>query len=180
MSTQTCTQFQARPDLSLFRFTTGLAGSVIVELRFTGLRPGVYDLSVEEYRTLNTTAFSLFSDADVDELLMTIIQAIELYSGKYPDRVIRLRGNNRLESTVFRVITRVFFDLLCTMFTVDEEAKNHFSPFRRNKMPDGFLLKRKPDPAGRAQPVHLTLNTHSWVSGRPVQVRLCDEMLSVR
>jgi hypothetical protein len=179
MITKTCTHLQARPDLSLFRFTTGFAGSSIIELRFTALRPGVFDLTIEEYRAITNSALALYSDADVDELLLTVVQAIELYTGKHPERIIRLKGNNRLESAVFRVITRAFFDMLRPLFTIEEEAKSQFMPFRRNKSPNSFLLKRKPEPDGRTHQMQVTLNTHSWISGKLVQVRLCEELLSV-
>ena len=84
MSTQICTHLHARPDLSLFRFTTGFARSVIIELRFTALRPGVFDFSIEEHRTITNSALSLFNDEDVDELLLTVVQAIELCIPKTP------------------------------------------------------------------------------------------------
>lgn len=179
MSTQICTHLHARPDLSLFRFTTGFARSVIIELRFTALRPGVFDLSIEERCAFSNTSLALFTDEDVDEFLLTVVQAIELYTGKHPERVIRLRGNNRLESATFRVITRAFFDMLRPLFTIEDESKGQFIPFRRNRSNNSFLLKRKSDPEGRTPPMQLTLNTHSCISGKLVQVRLCDELLSV-
>jgi hypothetical protein len=179
MSTQICTHLQARPDLSLFRFTTGFCGSVLIELRFTALRPGVFDFSIEERRSISNTALALFNDEDVDELLLTVVQAIELYTGKHPERVIRLSANNRLESAVFRVITRAFFDMLRPLFIIEEEVKNRFIPFRRNGSGNCFLLKRKPAPDGRTHPMQLTLNTQSCISGKLVQVRLCEELLAV-
>jgi hypothetical protein len=179
MSTQICTHLQARPDLSLFRFATGLAGSVIIELRFTALRPGVFDFSIEERRLFSNLTPALFTNEDVDEFLLTVVQAIELYTGKHPERIIRLRGNNRLEFATFRVITRAFLDMLRPLFTIEEESKSQFIPFRRNRSDNSFLLKRKPDPEGRTQPMQLTLNTHSCISGKLVQVRLCEELLSV-
>jgi hypothetical protein len=179
MSSQICTHLQARPDLSLFRFATGFCGSVIIELRFTALRPGVFDFSIEEHRTITNSALSLFNDEDVDELLLTVVQAIELYTGKHPERIIRLRASNRVESAVFQVITRALFDMLRPLFTIEEEVKGRFIPFRRSGTNNCFLLKRKPDPDGRAHPIQLTLNTHSWISGKLVQVRLCEELLAV-
>ncbi len=179
MSSQTCAHLQARPDLSLFRFATGFCGSVIIELRFTALRPGVFDFTIEEHRTIANTVLTLYNDDDVNELLLTIVQAIELYTGKYPERIIRLRPNNRLESAVFQVITRAIFDILRPMFIIEEEVKGRLIPFRRSGGNNCFLLKRKPDPDGRMYPIQLTLNTHSWVSGKLVQVRLCEELLDV-
>ncbi len=179
MSSQTCAHLQARPDLSLFRFTTGLCGSVIIELRFTALRPGVFDFSIEERYIVSNTALALFNDEDVDELLLTVIEAIELYTGKHPERIIRFKANNRLESAVFRVITRAFFDTLRPLFILEEEVKNRFVPFRRTSAGNSFLLRRKPAPDGKTPPMQLTLNTHSCISGKLVQVRLCEELMAV-
>ena len=179
MSSQICTHLQARPDLSLFRFTAGLCGSVIIELRFTALRPGVFDFSVQEYRTITDPTLWLFNDEDVDELLLSVVQAIELYTGKHPERIIRLKANNRLESAVFQLIAHTHFDKLRPMFTIEEEVKGRFIPFRRNGTNNCILLKRKPDPDGRAYPIQLTLNTHSGISGKHVQVRLCEELEAV-
>jgi hypothetical protein len=176
---QTCIHLHARPDLSLFLFTTGFAGSVVIELRFTSLRPGVFDFSIEERRCISNTALALFNDEDVDQLLLTVVQAIELYTGKHPERVIRLRSSNRLEHAVFRVITRAFFDMLRPLFTIEEESKGRFHPFRRHGYNHCFLLKRKPAPDGRTHPMQLTLNSHSYISGKIVQVRLCEELLAV-
>ncbi len=176
---QICTHLQARPDLSLFRFTTGLLGSVIIELRFTALRPGIFDFSIEERYVVSKSLLGLFDDEDVDQLLLTVVQAIELYTGKHPERIIRLKANNRLESAVFRVITRTFLDMLRPLFVIEEEAKNRFVPFRRTGSGNSFLLKRKPSPDGRTPPMQLTLNTHSCISGKLVQVRLCEELMVV-
>jgi hypothetical protein len=179
MSSQICTHLQARPDLSLFRFTTGFCRSVIVELHFTALRPGLFDLSIEEHRTISNPSLSLYNNDDVDELLLTVVQAIELYTGKHPERIIRLRANNRLETAVFEVITRALFDMLRPLFTIEEEVKGRLIPFRRSGANNCFLLKRKPDPDGTTYPIQLTLNTHSWISGKLVQVRLCEDLLAV-
>jgi hypothetical protein len=84
-----------------------------------------------------------------------------------------------LESAVFQVITRALFDMLRPMFTIEEEVKGRFIPFRRSGSNNCFLLKRKPAPDGRTHPIQLTLNTHSWISGKLVQVRLCEEPLAV-
>lgn len=179
MSSQICTHLQARPDLSLFRFTTGFCKSAIIEMRFTAFRLGVFDFSIEERSAVSDTGLALFSDEDVDELLLTVVQAIEVYTGKHPERVIRLSAKNRLESAVFRVITRAFFDMLRPLFIIEEESKSRFIPFRRNGSGNTFLLKRKPAPDGRTPPMLLTLNTHSCISGKLVQVRLCEELLAV-
>ncbi len=121
----------------------------------------------------------MITPEEADGLLLTIILVIELYTGKYPDRVVRLKGSSEMQGLLFRVILRSQQEILCPLFTIAEEGRIPFFPFRQ-KGKNIFLLKRKPDGALKPYPIQLTLDTHSRLFGTPIQVRLHEEMYAGR
>lgn len=176
MSVLTGIHVQAQPDFSVFRFHTGFAGSITFDLLFTSQRPGIFDLIIRERQTLGCFYPFLVTPDDVEGLLLTIIQIIELYTGKYPDRVVRLKGSTEMQGLLFRIILRSQQEILCPLFTIAEEGRMPFFPFRRRKGNNIFLLKRKPGGALKPYPIQLTLDTHSRLFGTPIQVRLYEEL----
>jgi hypothetical protein len=153
----------------------GLANSIRFDLFFTCQRPGIFNLTIEEHMRLGCFFPCMVTPEDADGLLLTIIQVIELYTGKYPDRVVRLKGSTEMQGLLFRVILRSQLEILCPLFTIAEEGWFPFFPFRQ-KGRNIFLLKRKPDGALKPYPFQLTLDTHSRLFGTPIQVRLSEEM----
>jgi hypothetical protein len=174
MPTPPCIHFQALPDLSIIRFTTGIAGSILIEIRFTGLHPGTVDMSIEEHHVFHPLP-SLIFQSDVDSLLMAILQAIELYTGKYPDRTIRLKGNTKVKGALFRIIMRVHFDLLHPLFSMDLETGQPFDPHHWKKA-HSIFLKRKPELLRKDPPIIVTLNTYSRVFGNAIHVRVNEKL----
>jgi len=176
------TSLRALPDLSLFQFRTGKSGSILIRLRFARLRTSVYDLSVEQ-RTVGKTAGDAFCDAffysekDAEGLLSTVIQIIELYTGRYPGRIIRLRGNTHLQTVLFKVILRVHHDLLCPLFSIDKEGGRRLFPFRRSAGDSAFLLKRRADSALPSHPIRASVRTRSRLFGNLVHVELEREII---
>ncbi|HVS97675.1 MAG TPA: hypothetical protein VHE54_14375, partial [Puia sp.] len=47
MSISSYAHFEAGPDLSLMRFTTGFGGCAVFQLRFVPRQPGIYEVTVE-------------------------------------------------------------------------------------------------------------------------------------
>ena len=175
MLVQSCTYLHARPDFGIFRFVKGVAGSLILELSFTSKQPGIFDLCVERCQLFHNAIPPLLLDDDVEDLLTTVIQVIELYTGKYPDRTVRLRQNSRLQATLFPIILDVYRERLDPMFLINEQkAVLPFLPRRPNGAT--IILKRKPDSLLKAHPIQFTLNTHSRLFGNAVHVRLCEGM----
>jgi hypothetical protein len=175
MSIQTGIHLQAQPDFSAFRFNMGFAGSIRFDLFFTCQRPGIFNLTIEEHMRWGSFYPFMVTDEDADGLLLTIIQIIELYTGKYPDRVVRLKGSSEMQGLLFHVILRSQQEILCPLFTIAEEGRIPFFPFRK-KGKNVFLLKRKPGGALKPHPIQLTLDTHSRLYGTPIQVQLYEEM----
>jgi hypothetical protein len=165
---------QAKPDFSFFWVSLGVRGALLMEMRFTSKQPNIFDLTLERRYLFEDPQPAFFNEQDVDTLLYAVVQAIELYTGKYPERSVRCKAGDKIQNAIFRVILRVNQDALATLFSVEQEEQEQFRPFGRRHDNPTFVLKRKPDPLRRPQPVQLTLNTHSQLFGNPVFVRLCE------
>ena len=181
MSYQTCICLQAQADFSAFWFTLGVRGALLMEMRFTSQQSdvsrqqlNVFDLTLEKRYLFEDPQPAFFNERDVDTLLYAVVQAIELYTGKYPERSVRCKAaDDSIQTTIFRMILLANHDILAGMFSIDQEEKERFRPFGRR--PDkSFVLKRKPDPQHGPHSVQLTLNTYSQLFGSPVFVRLCE------
>lgn len=175
MSFDKCICLQAEPDFSAFWFTLGIRGAVLMEMRFTSEHTDVFDLTLERRYVFEDPHPAFFNEHDIDTLLYAVVQAIELYTGKYPDRSVRCKAGDQIQTTIFRIILRANQEVLAAIFSIDEEDQERFRPFSRKPESPTFLLKRKPDPQRRPHPIQLTLNTHSQLFGNPVFVRLCEQ-----
>jgi len=153
-----------------------------MEMRFTSRQSNVsrqelnvFDLTLEKRYLFEDPQPVFFNEHDVDTLLYAVVQAIELYTGKYPERSVRCKaGDDSIQTTIFRMILLTNHDILAGMFSIDQEGKERFRPFRRRPDHSSFVLKRKPDPQRGPHAVQLTLNTYSQLFGSPVFVRLCE------
>lgn len=175
MSYQTCICLQAQADFSAFWFTLGIRGALLMEMRFTNQHPNIFDLTLEKRYLFEDPQPAFFNEHDVDTLLYAVVQAIELYTGKYPERSVRCKaGGDSIQTTIFRMILLTNQEVLANMFSIDEEGKERFRSFGRRSDNSSFLLKRKPDPQRSPHPIQLTLNTYSQLFGSPVFVRLCE------
>lgn len=189
MSHQTCIILEAQADFSAFWFTLGVRGALLMEMRFTSRQSNVsrqqlnvsrqqlnvFDLTLERRYLFEDPQPAFFNEKDVDTLLYAVVHAIELYTGKYPDRSVCCKAGDQIQTAIFRIILRTNQEILAGMFSIDEERKERFRPFGRRPDDPSFVLKRKPDPQRRPQPVQLTLNTYSQLFGNPVFVRLCEQ-----
>ena len=176
MLTHPFTFLQARSDLSLFQFRTGKGGAILIQLRFIVLRSGVYDLCVEQRQFTGIFHPYLFTEEDARGLLGDVIRVIELYTERYPGRIIRLKGNTLLQTALFRVILRVHHELLCPLFVIDKQGERRFFPFRRDTGNSVFLLKRRADSALPVHPVQESVRTRSRLFGNWVHVELHKEI----
>jgi hypothetical protein len=177
MSIPTCVQFEAGADLNLFRFNTGFAGCAVFELRFSELYQGIYDATVKYLHCFPGALHIPLTDDQVEELLMAMVQMIELYTQKYPDRKIRLKGAGHLQTMLFRVMLLVHQEALRPWFTIQEEQQRSTIPFFRGRDRPIFFLKRKPD-ACQPAPIQTILHTHSRLFGNPVHVQVYGDGVS--
>jgi hypothetical protein len=176
MTTQPYITLRALPDLSMFQFKAGHNITINVTMRFTPLRSDIYDLCLEQHSLIDASCPFLFTEEDINSLLGSVIQVIELYSERYPGRIIRLKGASFLQSTLFRVILRAHHNLLCPLFSIDKEGKKRFFPFRRSAGDSAFLLKRRADTPLSSPPMRTSVRSRSRLFGNWVHVELQDEM----
>jgi hypothetical protein len=171
------TFLHALPDLSCFTFRTGSAGSILVRLRFNQLRTGVYDLSIEQRAAGADFKSFLYTEEDAHGLLATVIQIIELYTDRYPNRIVRLQGITDFQITLFRVLLRVHEELLGPLFSINKEGGRRLFPFRRNTGDSAFLLKRRADTSLPSLPIRASVRTRSRLFGNWVYVELERESI---
>lgn len=174
MSIQTCICLQALSDFSKFWFS-GMPGALVVELSFVNHKGNVYDLIIERGYLYEEPFPTIPTQKDIDALLHAVVQVLELYTGKYPDRIIRCKPGDNIQTLTFRILLLANNDILCPIFTIQEEGKGRLLPFSEKMETPVLLLKRKPDAHSKPLPVQLTLNTFSRLFGHPVNVRLCEQ-----
>lgn len=176
MLSQPFTLLQALPDLSVFQFRTGYGDTILIRLQFALLRSGIYDLNIEQQLPANRSYPWLITDEEAKGLIYTVVQVIELYTERYPGRVVRLQGATEFQQTLFRIILRARYDLLLPLFSIDKEGRSWFFPFRRSAGDSVFLLKRRADSPLPSHPVRSSVNTRSRLFGNLVHVELRREM----
>lgn len=177
MSTTTCVRLEAGPDLSLFRFTTGFAGCAVFQVRFSALQQDIYDATVEYRHYFPGALYIPLTDGQVEELLLVMIQMIELYTQKYPERKIRLKGGGRLQTMLFKVMLLVHQDALLPWFTIHEEQRRSLVPFIRGGDSPIFYLKRRPN-SGQPPPVQTILHTRSRLFGNQVHIQVYENCIN--
>ncbi|HWB91181.1 MAG TPA: hypothetical protein VG605_04995 [Puia sp.] len=173
MSIQTCICLQAQSDFSKFWFS-GMPGALVIELSFVCHKTNVYDLTIERGYLYDETFPTMPTQKDIDALLHAVVQVLELYTAKYPDRTVRCKPGDRIQSLTFRILLLANHDILCPLFTIQEEGKGRLLPFGKDTGNAVFLVKRKPGTQNKPQSTNLTLNTFSELFGNPVHVRLCE------
>lgn len=173
MSIPTCVRFEAGPDLSLFRFNTGFAGCAVFQLRFSALHQGIFDATVEYQHCFPGALYIPLTDDQVEELLLVMIQMIELYTQKYPERKVRLRGGGQLQTMLFKAMLLIHQDALRPWFTIDEERHKTLLPLFRARYSSTFILKRRPETCQPA-PIQTILHTRSRLFGNPMHVQVCE------
>lgn len=172
MSIQTCICLQARPDFSKFWFS-GMPGALVIELSFVCHKANIYDMVIERGYLFEDPFPGPPTQKDINALLFAVIQVLELYTAKYPERTIRCKPGDKIQTLTFRILLLANHDLLGPLFTVQDEGKGRL-PFGKELENAVFMLKRKPGGPSTPQPTQLTLNTFSQLFGHPVSVRLCE------
>jgi hypothetical protein len=153
------TNLQATPDFSTFQFTSPTPTEpVIRQVRFTGQKDGlIYHLDLRDRSDGRKDNPSRILDiGDMDNILATLIEIIEIYTERYPRRVIRLKGNTWQKVFLYREALDRYADILCPLFTIDMEARNSSTGPGSDPDSISFLLKRKPIPYLTIHSIHST------------------------
>jgi hypothetical protein len=166
---------QALRDFSAFQFTSaGKAGSVTRQIRFNGQKDdGIYNLDLRDLPVTKKDDPGKVSDqGDMNTVLATLVQIIEIYTERYPRRSIRLKGDTQEKALLYRMALDHHLDDLCPMFIINLEE--HVSTSGDNRSIDNitFLLKRKPIPFLSLHAIHTTWSGYSRLFGKKVTIEL--------
>jgi hypothetical protein len=164
----------ALPDLSDFQFISeGPRGRIAKQIQFTLLfKPRIYMLQlgdINEYGGFDRSAIS--NNGDKNRILATVIQAIEVFTTRYPDRSIRIWSLSAERSRLFQIAISKNFQQLSTKFTVQTMAREGFLLFRKDIDKTDFVLNHKKTPDNT---ICTTLKIQSGLFNRTVSVQLDD------
>jgi hypothetical protein len=190
MSIAPYTDLQATPDFTTFQFTSPtLPEPCIRQLRFNGHQGGrIYHVELRSKPTDKKDDPSWQNSKDFLCVALTTIQIIEIYSERYPRRILRFSGDTTQKALVFGTILVRFHHLLAPLFQIEAESpgpnssvgKERSCPFsggpggyERCNAPTGspggkdrsyaFLIKRKPFPYFSVHTIESTWNGTSRI-----------------
>jgi hypothetical protein len=180
------TNLQATPDFAAFQFTSPtLPDPTIRQLRFNGQQGGrIYHVEFRSQSFDKKDAPSWQESKDFFCLVLTTIQIIEIYSERYPRRVLRFSGETALKALVFGTILVRFLHLLAPLFQIESETPEHGSSGGKERSwpfagrPDGkngsyaYLIKRKPVPYFSIHTVESTWNGTSRIFDKRFSIEL--------
>ena len=169
---------QALRDFSAFQFTsTGLAGPVTRQVRFNGQKDaGIYNLDLRDLPVTRKDDPGRVTDqGDMNTVLATLVQIIEIYTERYPRRTIRLKGDTQEKAHLYRMALDHHLDILCPLFIINLEehvADDAEDADDRNIDNIAFVLKRKPIPFLSIHAIQTTWSGHSRLFGRKVTIEV--------
>lgn len=173
-----CIELRAHPDFSAFQFTSrGPAGSIIRQVRFTGQKGGnIYNLDINDLHPKDPSARTITDNGDMNHVMTTLLQIIEVYTERYPDRVIRLEGNTKEKVRLYRTALDKHVDIIYPHFEIGLELGNRFFP-PHSQNPDcvddiSFILKRRPGLCVSIHSIQTTRNSRSLLFGQTVSVQI--------
>ena len=154
MSYAPYTNLHATPDFANFEFSSPtLSEPTARQVRFIGQQGGhIYHVEFRNKPVGKKDEASWPDSKDFLCVVLTLLQIIEIYSERYPRRILRFHGNTTPKALVFGAILTRYHHLLHPLFQIESEA-----PVRRAA--DGvFLIKRKPLPFFSIHTVESTWN----------------------
>ena len=173
---------QALRDFSAFQFTsTGLAGPVTRQVRFNGQKDaGIYNLDLRDLPVTRKDDPGRVTDqGDMNTVLATLVQIIEIYTERYPRRSIRLKGDTQEKAHLYRMALDHHLDILYPLFIINLEepaGDRHSDAIDSVDDPNidniAFVLKRKPIPFFSIHAIQTTWSGHSRLFGRKVTIEV--------
>jgi hypothetical protein len=167
---------QATPDFNSFLFAIGAKNELRVGLSFAHSKDDVFDLIIERRYEFESSEPVSFTTEDIDMFLHSITYVLELYTGKYTDRIVRCEAADQIQESVFRIIFRHNKDLMGTLFSIQqEENKKQPRPSSKRKAEGGaFLLKRIQNKDAAPFLAEQMITTYSQIFRNPLLVRLYE------
>ncbi|HZE86153.1 MAG TPA: hypothetical protein VE035_17660 [Puia sp.] len=133
-------------DMHAFEFVSvGKKGHIPKQVLFIPADdPGVYNLEFGDIKTDGNIDYLVVSDnGDMIKVLATVMQIIEIYTEKYPERAIDFTGSSRERMRLYRMTIGLHLEELSILFDIYTKKNNALAPFIKNTNASGFLFKRK-------------------------------------
>jgi hypothetical protein len=151
------THLEATPDFATFQFISPtLPEPTVRQVRFNG-HPGgrIYHVEFRNGESNKIDDPNWSESKDFFCTVLTTLQVIEIYSERYPRRVLRFSGNSTLKAMVFGTILARYYHFLAPLFDIETETPGLASPgekerscrfasgFIEGDRSYAFLVKRK-------------------------------------
>lgn len=173
ISMSPCTAMKALPDFSAFQFTNEEAtGPTTREVRFLQKTPDIYNMDIGNLPEKEELPPGQ-GNGELNCLMTTLILIIELYTEKYPTRIIRLKGDTTEKARLYRKTLDKYVGSLSSFFEIHlEKDRNFFRALRQRDSVDNiaFLVKRKPG---------WSFTIHTLQTNRCSRSQLFDRAVSV-
>lgn len=166
------TNLQATPDFANFHFTSStLPEPTERQVRFIS-QPGgrIYLVDLRNKPAERKDGPNWPETRDFLVVTCTLIQIIEIYTERYPTRVLRFRADNRIKRLIFSNIALRFGDLLSRLFLLDKDQPDSLQS--ENDPVPVFHIQRKVIPFVAVNTVRSTWNGTSRIFDKPFMVEI--------
>jgi hypothetical protein len=171
MNCKPYTSLQATPDFANFEFSSPtLSEPIVRQVKFLSQQGGQsYLVEFRNKPTGKKDDPGWPETKDFLQVIATTIEIIEIYSERYPRRILRFCADSRQKRLVFGTILKGFKELLSPLFLVEAQNPAIFA-VEDSARPASFQLSRKAMP-------YLTVNTvqSTWHG----MSRIFDQQFSV-
>jgi hypothetical protein len=133
-------------DLSSFDFiSTGKYGSVLKRIVFEPMGiAGIYVLAFGNVMSNDAIDdYSITDNGDRNKILATVVDAVNSYTERYPDRMIYFLGSTNHRTRLYRMAIGLNLEELSHSYDIYAGIGDEFIPFYRNINATAFLIKRK-------------------------------------
>ena len=133
-------------DLHTFKFISkGKKGNISKQVLFIpDEERGFYNLEFGDVRIDGSIDYlTVSNNGDRDKILATIMRIVDIYTTKYPDRIIYFIGSNTERIRLYSMMIALNLEELSVLFNIYAKENKEFIPFTRNMNSTEFLIKRK-------------------------------------
>jgi hypothetical protein len=104
----------------------------------------LYNLALlDELENGELSDISESRNKDMQIILATVFQIVNVYLEKYPNRLIIFKGSDERRQRLYRIVIERELSNILPQFTVFGYYDGQLMPFESNKESDYFLIKRK-------------------------------------
>jgi len=133
-------------NYSAFRFTSAGKREIVKVVEFQEtLEEGIYNLAMGDLigkQVFSDTVVS--NNGDIKKVLTTVVNIVQIYTSKYPERSVFIKGNDATKNDVYQRIIRMYYVVFNLEFDIwgylSNNVKERFNP-QNNYV--AFIVKRK-------------------------------------